>query len=148
MLQHSDIEASEVTVLNMDILADALYQQFAGCEMDLAGSRHPQFLVEARLFENERGTFMDTGEESAPDAESVVEPCFQTGDFAVCFIDPDGTSDSPGGIFRQSTSFGVRPSDEIERESTSTVKGEPPRVRDLHQRQDLADGGVFPAPII
>ena len=128
MLQDSYIESAEVGVFDMNIPADTLDQQFACGEMDFAGRRHPQFLAEARLFKDQRRASLNARQESRANVEVVIKPRFETGDFAVRLIDPNSTSNLPGGIFREAVSFGVGISDEIERQSTSAVERDPPRI--------------------
>jgi hypothetical protein len=122
LLLNSYFESAEVGVFDVNILADALDQQFACGEMDFTDGRHPQSLAEARLFKNERRTFVDARQESAADVEVVVKPRFETGDIAVRFVDPNGTGNLPGGPFGQAVGFEVGISDEIKRQSAPAVE--------------------------
>lgn len=67
----------------MNVLADTLDQQFARGEMDFADGRHPEFVAEARLFENQRRTFVNARQKSAADGEGVAKRGFETGDSSV-----------------------------------------------------------------
>jgi hypothetical protein len=73
--------------------------------MDFADGRHPQFLVEARLFKNERRTFLNARQKSGTNAEVFVKPRFETGDFTVCLVDTDSTGNLLGGVFSQAVAW-------------------------------------------